>query len=226
MRNDAPARSQTAAQSPPRGRWLRSVAVVVLLLAACGWLNITLNAASASATVAASRLLHLDSRLQEEGTLQWRALAERGAPTRVAADVGLVRAAEADLVEELAALLPPADVVDLQQQIDDYHAALDEELSLLAVGRAEDAVAFEREVTTPGFSDLSGWLEQRSDTAATRAARLSRLAHVLLIATLGAAAVVIGALVWRADRAHRGAVEIGSQLLQSERATVDQLRAT
>jgi diguanylate cyclase (GGDEF)-like protein len=207
-----------------RSRWLRSVVVVTILLAAIGWLNISLNDASARSTVAASLLLRLDSTLQEEGTLQWRALAERGTPTRVAADVGTVRAAERELLDGLSGRLSASDLVGLEQQIEAYHVALDQELSLLAVGRTDDAVAFERQVTTPGFQALSRWLQSRAETESADAARLARRAHVLLATTLAALSLVIGLLVWSAERAHRASAATARQLLENERATVEQLR--
>lgn len=220
-----PAPASAAGRRRP-GRWWRSVVVVALLLSASGWLNVSLNAASARSTVAAASLLRLDAALHQEGTLQWRALAERGTPTRVAADVGYARAAEAELVAQLGELLPEGEVDDLQGQIDDYHVALDEELSLLAVGRTDDALRYEREVTAPRFEALNRWLQDRAGGESADAARLARLAHVLLAVTLAAVALVIGLLVWRTDRAHRASEAIGEQLLEAERTTVERLRAS
>lgn len=198
--------------------------VVAILLSVTGYLNITLNEASAQATHASSILLRLDSRLHQEGTLQWRALAERGMPTRVAADVGLARAEESALITELETLLPASELARLQALVADYHAALDEELSLLAVGRTPDAVAFEAETTAPLFASLSAWLRQRSDEASSTARTRGNQAGLLLVAALMLAATVIALLSWRADRAHRLNLSIGADLLDRERERAEGLR--
>jgi len=202
-------------------RWPHVLAVVVMILGSACYLIITSHGGSQAHSQTGARLRDLDLLLHEESTLQWKTLADRTAPVRVAREVGAMRARERTLLEGLH-LLPIRERTELEELVDQYHAVLDQQLALIVVGRTAEARTLEWEQTDTRFAQLSSAIEKLSQRSTANAVDADRTADVTLILAMVLCSVMIGALLRRFDTAHRAAAEASAAMLLQERDALHQ----
>jgi len=196
------------------------LAGVTLLLGLVAYSNLTLQQRNAAAGETTRLLGELDLLLHEESSLLWRALADRSAPVQVARRLGTLRTRERAILD--ARGLAGSIRQRLGDKVDRYHQVLDRELGLLAVNRTADALALERRATDPLFGELSRDLAAHADAATTRGRQAKQVADLTLGVALLLAAVIIGLLFRRSERAHREVVRAGAELLEQERRALRQ----
>ena len=196
------------------------LAGVTLLLGLVAYSNLTLQQRNAAAGETTRLLGELDLLLHEESSLLWRALADRSAPVQVARRLGTLRTRERAILD--ARGLAGSIRQRIGDKVDRYHQVLDRELGLLAVNRTADALALERRATDPLFGELSHDLAAHADAATTRGRQAKQVADLTLGVALLLAAVIIGLLFRRSERAHREVVRAGAELLEQERRALRQ----
>ena len=196
------------------------LAGVTLLLGLVAYSNLTLQQRDAAAGETTRLLGELDLLLHEESSLLWRALADRSAPVQVARRLGTLRTRERAILD--ARGLAGSIRQRIGDKVDRYHQVLDRELGLLAVNRTADALALERRATDPLFGELSRDLAAHADAATTRGRQAKQVADLTLGVALLLAAVIIGLLFRRSERAHREVVRAGAELLEQERRALRQ----
>jgi diguanylate cyclase (GGDEF)-like protein len=207
-------------------RWPQVLAVVVVILAAVTYQNMALHRRVAAETRAGAHLADLASLLHQESDLQWKTLADRNAPVRVAREVGAIRTHERALLDALAATLPAEAYARLQSACDGYHTILDEELALLTLSHSAAALALEWRTTEPRFRLLSGMIAELSDGRHASASGASRTADLTLALAMLLTAATIGALLHRFERAQRASVRASTELLDQERKALQQVVAS
>ena len=207
-------------------RWPQTLAVVVAILVAVTYQNMALHRRGDAETHAAARLGDLASLLHEESDLQWKTLADPGAPVRVAREVGAIRARERTILDALDATLPAASRGRLRSLTDGYHSILDQELALLTLSHSAEALALEWRDTEPHFRQLSETISELATDRDASATRAARTADLTLACAMLLAALMIGALLHRFERAQRASVEVSTELLKQERKALQQAMAS
>ncbi|MEV6928318.1 GGDEF domain-containing protein [Dactylosporangium sp. NPDC051485] len=200
-----------------RWRWPRVVAIAVFLLGGVAMANIWLHGESRQHEVTRARLSELNMMLHEESSLQWKTLADRNSPVAVARDLGTLRARERAILQSLEG------TGDLGQQVDQYHAVLDEELGLLGVGKTAEAKALEQRETNPRFARLNLSLQHLAQQAVDAADRANGFANLAVVVAMVAAVAAIGVLVYRFEREHRASQRADEELLRQQRIALDTL---
>jgi diguanylate cyclase (GGDEF)-like protein len=215
-------RSQRPIRSAGRQgwHWPHVLVGVTLLLGLVAYSNLTLHRRDAAASETNRLLGQLDLLLHEESSLLWRALADRSAPVQVARQLGALRTRERAILEARGLTGPVRQ--RLGDKVDRYHEVLDRELGMLAVNRTADALALERRATDPSFRELSRDLAAQAAEATARGRRAKQVADLTLGVALLVAAVMIGLLFRRSERAHRAVVRAGAELLEQERRALRQ----
>ncbi|MER7005381.1 GGDEF domain-containing protein [Dactylosporangium sp. NPDC000555] len=198
-------------------RWPRVLAVAALLLGGATFANVALHGASRQHEVTRSQLSELNMLLHEESSLQWKTLADRNSPVRVARELGSIRARERAILRTLTG------AGDLDKQISDYHAVLDRELGLLGVGKTEEALALERRETDPRFARLNIALQRLENEAVNAADRANNVADLALGIAMAAAVAAIGFLLFRFEREHRATQRATEELLYQQQVALDTL---
>jgi diguanylate cyclase (GGDEF)-like protein len=204
-------------------RWTHVLAAVIVILSAVTYLNIVSHARAGTQTRTAAHLGDLDVLLHEESALQWKTLADRSAPVRVAREVGTIRARERNIMAALDDL-PAGQRNALQVVVGRYHVVLDQELALLVVGRTDEAKELEFRTTEPQFAELSRSISALARTATSNAAQASRTADASLLAAMLLTVILVGALLRRFERAHQTAAQASAELLRQERHALQQAR--
>ena len=205
--------------------WKRMTVAIGLLLALVGQLNTSLHARASDESLASSTATALRSLLQEESNLQWRVLAERGPALEVARRMGELRSEEYELRDALIehALHDPAKLLEHMQA---YHAAIDRELGLLAVGRLAEALDYEITETIPLFERLDSVLIDIADHAEDHAAASRSQATSTLVVALLVILALIGLLMRRTQVTHADAAGAIAVILDKERAATVSLERT
>ncbi|HET9517802.1 MAG TPA: hypothetical protein VFO77_08765, partial [Actinoplanes sp.] len=170
--------------------WIRVFAGVVLVLGAVTYLNIVSHERGLASNRTSAHLQSLGLLLHEESALQWKALADRSAPIRVAREVGTIRGREKEILALLDDVLPDATNRELSNLITEYHAVLDQELGLLVVGLTKEAAELEWAETDPKFKELSERIASLSADAVAQARSAKATADNILIAAMVFTAVV------------------------------------
>jgi diguanylate cyclase (GGDEF)-like protein len=200
-------------------RWPRVLAAVAVLLSLAAYANLALHERAQRQLATSSWLSELDLRLHEESNLQWRVLADRNAPVRVAREVGTIRARETTLLALIDQALEPQQAADLRSKILAYHDVLDRELNLLGVGKTEEALSLETQQTDPHFERLSATVSELAAEARGTARNATTFANSALLLAVVLATAMIGRLLFGFERALLAVAEAGRQLLaQQERA--------
>ena len=203
-------------------RWPQTLAVVVVILVAVSYQNMALQRRGDAESRASALLGDLASLLHEESDLQWKTLADRDAPVRVAREVGAIRTRERDILGALTVTLPASALARLRALTDGYHAILDQELALLTLSHSAEALALEWRLTEPRFRQLSGTIAELAEQRHARAQQASRSADLTLALAMLLTAVMIGALLHRFERAQRASVRTSTELLKQERKALQQ----
>jgi PAS domain S-box-containing protein len=211
-------------RSRPRLRWPVVAMVVAAVLGAVVYQNVLMHRRADNAGQAVSHLGELDLLLHEESSLQWKTLADRSAPVRVARELGAIRHRERQILDDLGRSLPDREARELRERIDRYHQVLDEELGLLAVSRTADALRLEQHATDPQFVELRQDIAAYARLAGGREGRANGTANLTLGAAMLMATIMIGTLFQRFERAHRAAADITDELLQQERRALQQAK--
>ncbi|HEX6678877.1 MAG TPA: EAL domain-containing protein [Actinomycetes bacterium] len=193
---------------------------VALLLGLVAYSNLTLHRREAAAGETDRLLGQLDLLLHEESSLLWRTLADRSGAVQVARELGALRTRERSILAARGLAGPTRS--RLEEKVDRYHGVLDTELGMLAVNRTVDALALEQRATDPSFRELSRDLAAEAAAATARGMRAKRVADLTLALALLLAAVIIGLLFRRSERAHREVVRAGDELLEQERRALRQ----
>jgi diguanylate cyclase (GGDEF)-like protein len=207
-------------------RWPQTLAVVLAILVAVTYQNMALHRRGDAETRAAARLGDLASLLHEESDLQWKTLADRGAPVRVAREVGAIRARERTILDALDATLPAASRERLRSLADGYHTILDQELALLTLSHSAEALALEWRDTEPHFRQLSETITELATDRNASATKAARTADLTLACAMLLAALMIGALLHRFERVQRASVQASTELLKQERKALQQAMAS
>ena len=193
---------------------------VTLLLGLVAYTNLTLHRREAAASQTNRLLGQLDLLLHQESSLLWRALADRSAPVQVARQLGVLRTRERAILDARGLTGPVRR--RLGDKVDRYHQVLDRELGMLAVNRTADALALERRATDPSFRQLSRDIAAQAAEATARGRRAKQVADLTLGVAMLVAAIMIGLLFRRSERAHRQVVRAGAELLEQERRALRQ----
>ncbi|WP_433043295.1 diguanylate cyclase domain-containing protein [Dactylosporangium sp. CS-033363] len=193
------------------------LALALVLLAAVTVANIELHGRSRVHEGTRAQLNELNVLLHEESSLQWKTLASRNTPVKVARELGAIRLRERDILDKL----PGSE--GLSKQVSGYHAVLDQELGLLGVGKTAEALALEQGRTDPAFVVLASTL-QRLEESETAAADLAKtLADFTLVLAMVAAVAAIGLLLYRFEREHRASMRAREELLRQQQEALDTL---
>ncbi len=206
-------------------RWPRVLAGVVLVLGLVAYTNSALHRRGQSYEFASALLGELDSLLHEESVLQWKTLADRNAPVKVARAVGTLRNRERTILDSLSPELSRAAVAHLQQQVSAYHQVLDEELQLLSVGKTAEARVLEQQQTDPLFQQLSSAVGDENQFLQESARDARTIADSVLFAAMILAALAIGWLLYRFERAHLAAIRTGRELVAQQQIALEQAAA-
>ncbi|WP_433202859.1 diguanylate cyclase domain-containing protein [Dactylosporangium sp. CS-047395] len=193
------------------------LALALVLLAAVTVANIELHGRSRAHEGTRAQLNELNVLLHEESSLQWKTLASRNTPVKVARELGAIRSRERAILDKL----PGSE--GLSKQVSGYHAVLDQELGLLGVGKTAEALAVEQGRTDPAFVVLASTL-QRLEESETAAADLAKtLADFTLILAMAAAVAAIGLLLYRFEREHRASMRAREELLRQQQEALETL---
>jgi diguanylate cyclase (GGDEF)-like protein len=204
-----------------RWRWPHVLAVVVAVLSLATWQNVTAHRRGEAERTTGGLLGQLDLLLHEESDLQWKTLADRGAPLQVAREVGTIRKREEAILTRLHGSTA-RDTARLQDLVDRYHQVLDKELGLLVVSRTAEALALEHRATEPQFTALSRETTELALAAARRSRGANQLADTTLTVAMLLAAVMIGLLIRKFEHVHQAAVRTSAELLDQERRALRQ----
>jgi diguanylate cyclase (GGDEF)-like protein len=196
--------------------------VVVAILTAVSYQNTALHRSGDAQHHAAAALGDLAALLHEESDLQWKTLADRNAPVRVAREVGAIRTRERAILAKVQATLPAAAHERLRSLSDGYHAILDQELALLTLNHSAEALALEWRSTVPQFRELSRTIAELAEGREASAQRAARTADLTLALAMLLTALMIGALLHRFERAQRASVRVSDELLEQERKALQQ----
>ncbi|HEX6678109.1 MAG TPA: EAL domain-containing protein [Actinomycetes bacterium] len=199
---------------------------MLAILVAVTYQNMALHRRGDAETRAAARLGDLASLLHEESDLQWKTLADRGAPVRVAREVGAIRSRERTILDALDATLPAASRERLRSLADGYHTILDQELALLTLSHSAEALALEWRDTEPHFRQLSETITELATDRNANATKAARTADLTLACAMLLAALMIGALLHRFERVQRASVQASTELLKQERKALQQAMAS
>jgi diguanylate cyclase (GGDEF)-like protein len=203
-------------------RWPQTLAVVVAILAAVSYQNTALHRSGDAQHHAGAALGDLAALLHEESDLQWKTLADRNAPVRVAREVGAIRTRERAILAKVQATLPAAAHERLRSLSDGYHTILDQELALLTLNHSAEALALEWRSTEPQFRELSRTIAELAKGREASAQRAARTADLTLALAMLLTALMIGALLHRFERAQRASVRVSDELLEQERKALQQ----
>lgn len=197
--------------------WKSITVVIAVMLGLVGALNLDLQTRASEASATGASAVALRGLLQEESNLQWRVLAEQGPALEVARGMGELRRQEYEVRDDLLAggVSPSEELVTAMSA---YHETIDRELGLLAVGRLDEALEYEREQTMPLFQRLDDLLVAVAADAAATAQTLRGLATTTLLSVLTAVLMMLGLLLRRAQAAHAEARDAIALMLEQERA--------
>ncbi|MFI5909734.1 diguanylate cyclase domain-containing protein [Dactylosporangium sp. NPDC051541] len=190
-------------------RWPRVLALALVLLAAVTVANIWLHGRSRAHEGTRSQLNELNVLLHEESSLQWKTLASRNTPVKVARELGAIRLREREILDRL----PNAG--NISSQIRNYHAVLDVELGLLGVGKTAEALTIEQTKTDPAFVVLADTLQRLEDSEIADADLAKHLADLTLVLAMAAALIAIGLLLYRFEREHRRSMRVQQTALET-----------
>ena len=202
------------------------LAAVVLVLGLVAYTNSALHRRGQSYENVSALLGELDGLLHEESVLQWKTLADRNAPVKVARAVGTMRSRERTILDSLNPALPRSAVAQLQQQVTAYHEVLDQELQLLSIGKTSEARVIEQQRTDPLFQQLSSTVGAENHDLQATARNARTIADIVLFAAMFIAALAIGWLLYRFERAHIAAVRAGRELVAQQQIALEQAAAT
>ena len=96
--------------------WPHVLVGVTLLLGLVAYSNLTLHRRDAAASETNRLLGQLDLLLHEESSLQWKTLADRSAPVRVARELGAIRHRERQILDDLGRSLPDREARELRER--------------------------------------------------------------------------------------------------------------
>ncbi|WP_433087992.1 diguanylate cyclase domain-containing protein [Dactylosporangium sp. CA-052675] len=193
------------------------LALALVLLAAVTVANIELHGRSRAHEGTRAQLNELNVLLHEESSLQWKTLASRNTPVKVARELGRIRLRERDILDRL----PGAEA--LSRQVESYHAVLDDELGLLGVGKTAEALALEQQKTDPAFVVLADTLQRLEESETADADLAKSLADLTLVLAMAFAVAAIGALLYRFEREHRASMRAREELLRQQQEALDTL---
>jgi len=198
-------------------RWPRVLALALVLLTAITVANIELHGRSRVHEDIRAQLNELNVLLHEESSLQWKTLASRNTPVKVARELGAIRLRVRGILDRLS------DADALTRQVNSYHTVLDAELGLLGVGKTAEALAVEQQRTDPAFVVLADTLQRLEDSESADADLAKRLADLTLILAMAAAVAAIGLLLYRFEREHRASMRARELLLLQQQEALDTL---
>jgi diguanylate cyclase (GGDEF)-like protein len=203
---EAPAAETTTTEGGSRwpqwpGAWL--VLVTAVLVAAGAGYGITRVHDSARKRGELQVLLGaLETAARHENALRWQAIAERQFRPSVAATWEAVDEATHELAERLEALDPTSPQAHaVHEAFERYDTAVEHQFELLAKGQTAEVEQLDREQVQPAFAALleaQAAARHHYRTMAERANRRADLGGQLILLV---AAISIGALVWRFQRA-------------------------
>ncbi|MEV0131923.1 GGDEF domain-containing protein [Dactylosporangium sp. NPDC050688] len=204
-------------------RWPRVLALAVVLLGGVTFANVHLHGKSQVHEATRSRLSELNMLLHEESSLQWKTLADRNSPVKVARELGETRRRERDLLVSLRGDLGADTLASLTSSVEAYHAVLDVELGLLGVGKVSEARVLEQQQTEPQFGRLNARLRSLEDRAADAAELANNIADLALGVAMTIAVVAIGRLLYRFEREHHATNRANEEMLHQQQIALDTL---
>jgi diguanylate cyclase (GGDEF)-like protein len=199
------------------------LALAVVLLGGVTFANVHLHGKSQIHEATRSHLSELNMLLHEESSLQWKTLADRNSPVKVARELGEIRGRERELLEALKSDLPAGTRKDLKSAVDAYHSVLDTELGLLGVGKVSEARVQETKETEPRFGRLNASLRSLEERAADAAELANNIADLALVIAMTLAVAAIGRLLYRFEREHRLTNKANEEMLEQQQIALDTL---
>ena len=155
---------------------------------------------------AQSLLARLETGVNRLDNLAWLALAERGVSPDLAHSAESIRGQTDRMLADLDSLSPGIQAFHrIREQYRSYVSALDNELRLVSEGKPAEAQRANAERGGAASDEFSKLVREASEVHGDRARRATRQANVGSAAVLTAAAILIGLLLWRYDRARREA---------------------
>ena len=209
-------RSEARSPRPPRS-WRAHAVLVALVLAAVGYVNITLHERADGSARMVTQIATLRGMLSNERDLQWRALARDKSSLEVARRLGDARREERRLIDGLVSS-GTGGLTSLRAHVEEYHEALNQELAHITLNRTDQARKAEEDRTTPAYERLDRLLLTASDSATASSEQAHRTAHVTLAAALATVTLLLAGLLRGNAAAHRDAQRAADALLAQERA--------
>jgi diguanylate cyclase (GGDEF)-like protein len=150
----------------------------------------------------------LEAAVYHQSALEWQAIAAPRLRPQVAEEWHEVDAATHRLAEQLAVLDSTSDQARaVHDAFERYDAAVEHEFALLAKGQVAEAEEVDEQRVDPAFARLVQALTAASRRSGALAERATRRADLGTLLILLAAAISLGALAWRFQRAKSQAAE-------------------
>jgi diguanylate cyclase len=150
----------------------------------------------------------LETAVYHQSALEWQAIAAPRLRPQLAEEWHEVDAATHRLAERLAVLDSTSDQGRaVHDAFERYDAAVEQEFALLAKGQLAEAEEVDEQRVDPAFGRLVQALTAASRRSGVLAEQATRRADLATLLILLAAAIIIGALAWRYQRAKSQAAE-------------------
>jgi diguanylate cyclase (GGDEF)-like protein len=193
---------------PGLGAWL-VLATALLVAVAAGYGITRVHDYAAERGELKALLGEMESAARQASALEWRAIAEGRLRAEDERKWLEVDATSHQLADQLAALDPASDQARaVHEAFVTYDTAVEREFALLAEGKVAEAEEVDKQRVDAAFGRLLEALEAAGRGYGTLAGQANRRADIGTQLILVAAAVVIGALVWRFQRVRSQTAEL------------------
>jgi diguanylate cyclase (GGDEF)-like protein len=193
---------------PGLGAWL-VLATALLVAVAAGYGITRVHDYAAERGELKALLGEMESAARQASALEWRAIAEGRLRAEDERKWLEVDATSHQLADQLAALDPASDQARaVHEAFVTYDTAVEREFALLAEGKVAEAQEVDKQRVDAAFGRLLEALEAAGRGYGTLAGQANRRADIGTQLILVAAAVVIGALVWRFQRVRSQTAEL------------------
>jgi diguanylate cyclase (GGDEF)-like protein/PAS domain S-box-containing protein len=174
---------------------------------------------------AAMLLSQFEGAVARQNGLSWEAITVRQTSPEFDEEMASRRLRASSVLASLAGMDDDSGwAAVLAEAYDTYSADEEEALSLLRSGAADAAVNIQTTRVAPRYDAIRGMVGDISAEMSDNSARMRRITGAGSVATMIAAALTLGFLLWRYERA-RGAVALGAAAQASLRASEEQFRS-
>jgi diguanylate cyclase len=196
-------------RSRPRvGAWL-ALLIAVLVAVGAGYSITRVHDYAADRARLQTLLGQLETATRHQSALEWQAIAEQRLSPELDEEQRAVDAATHRLAAQFAMRDATSDQARaVHHAFEIYDAAVEDEFALLGKGQLTQAEEVDEQRVDPAFERLAAALASAGRRYQALAERANRQADLGTLLILLAAASIIGALVWRVQRANSQAAKL------------------